>query len=222
MKSVLDSGVHTLQSLHMATFPPLQPTLWRSCRVLANRRRLQIFSLLVPKRSLTVSAVAQRLKLALPVASQYLRGLEARGFLKARRVGDRVYYGLSAADALRPARLLVPALRVALRGDSGSVEKAFKLATAFTHPRRIEIFRALERGGRTVGQLRALPEYHVLRWAATWRRWKRGGLSWAEREATRWRSRGMGSDVRWRSWQADSSAAKRCRLCKVCTNPMSC
>jgi DNA-binding transcriptional ArsR family regulator len=124
--------------------------------MLANRRRLQIFRLLVHERCLTVSAVAQRLKLVLPVASQYLRGLEARGFLEARRVADRVYYGLSAADALRPAQLLVPALRVALRGDSGSVEKVFKLATAFTHPRRIEIFRALERGGRTVGQLRAL------------------------------------------------------------------
>ena len=57
----------------MPTAPALQPTLWRTCRVLANRTRLQIFGLLRRQPNQTVSAVAQHLKLSLPVASQYSR-----------------------------------------------------------------------------------------------------------------------------------------------------
>ena len=64
----------------MSTAPFLQPTRWRTCRVLANRPRQQIFGLLVQQFPQTVSAVAARLHLPLPVASQYLRALEARGF----------------------------------------------------------------------------------------------------------------------------------------------
>ena len=97
----------------MKTAPALQPTLWRSCRVLANRRRLQILQLLVQQPGLRVSEVAQRLKLSLPVASQYLRALEARGFLSVRRVADRVYYRPNTRDAFRPAQPLVAALHAA-------------------------------------------------------------------------------------------------------------
>jgi DNA-binding transcriptional ArsR family regulator len=74
---------------------PLQPTLWRSCRVLANRQRLRLLELLAHDSELTVTSAAQRLALPLPVASQYLRALEARGFLQAHRRGRRVSYRLS-------------------------------------------------------------------------------------------------------------------------------
>ncbi len=57
--------------------PPLQPTLWRTCRVLANRRRLQILRLLAGGRELTVTTVARQLEIATPVASQSPRALRA-------------------------------------------------------------------------------------------------------------------------------------------------
>ena len=136
--------VHTLQSVLMATVHLLRPTLWRTCRVLANRTRLQILGLLFKEPGLTVSAVGERLDLALPVASQYLRALEARGLLRARRSGRWVHYQLPAANAGGPAALLVMALRQVFRQEAHPTEVLFKLATAFTHPRRIELFRTLQ------------------------------------------------------------------------------
>ena len=59
--------------------PSSQPTLWRTCRVLANRKRLQTLALLIRQPNQTVSAVAERMSLSMPAASQYLRALEARG-----------------------------------------------------------------------------------------------------------------------------------------------
>lgn len=123
----------------------LHPTLWRTCRVLANRDRLRIFQLLAHQPGLTVSLVAERLKMPLSVASQYLRALEARSLLTARRRGLRVGYRINTGSAGELRRLVV-VLRLALLRDPGAIEFIFKLATAFTHPRRVEIFRILETG----------------------------------------------------------------------------
>ena len=69
----------------MASVRSLQPTLWRTCRVLANRTRLRMFHLLLHQPGQTVSAIAERLGLTVPVASQNLRALEARGLLALSR-----------------------------------------------------------------------------------------------------------------------------------------
>ena len=132
---------------------PLQPTLWRTCRVLANRTRLQMLRLLLQEPGLTVSGVAQRLHLPLPVASQYLRAMEARGLLTVRRSGRRVQYQPPSADASGPGAVLLAALRQVFHRESRPEETLFKLATAFTHPRRIEVFRALQQQPRNVQQL---------------------------------------------------------------------
>jgi hypothetical protein len=41
--------VHTFESVHMQTVLPLHAALWRTCRGIANRTRLQIFGLLIWK-----------------------------------------------------------------------------------------------------------------------------------------------------------------------------
>lgn len=129
-----------------------QPTLWRTCRVLANRTRLAILGLLVKESSQTVSAVALSLQLSLPVASQYLRALEARGLLVSRRVGRRVEYRLNVA-ASASAHPLVGPLRSAFQRTTSPIEMIFKLATGFTHPRRIEILRVLTAETRTLAEV---------------------------------------------------------------------
>jgi predicted ArsR family transcriptional regulator len=40
--------------------------------------------------------------------------------------------------------------------NSDPIQTIFKAATAFTHPRRIEIFRAVKNGSQTLEQLRAV------------------------------------------------------------------
>jgi DNA-binding transcriptional ArsR family regulator len=131
-----------------------QPTLWRTCRVLANRKRLQTLALLIRQPNQTVSAVAEHMSLSMP-ASQYLRALEARGLLVCRREGLRVEYRLSPGTGEDAAGEIVRALRPVLRGRARPIEAIFKLATGFTHPRRIEVFRAITNGARSLSNLPA-------------------------------------------------------------------
>lgn len=133
------------------TAPTLHPTLWRTCRVLANRTRLKMLDLLIREQPLSVSAVASQLNLDLPVASQSLRALEARGFLTSRRVSRRVDYRLNNEGAAP----LVASVRQAFQLYPMPLETIFRLATAFTHPRRVEIFRALAGSSRSMDRLRA-------------------------------------------------------------------
>jgi len=66
-----------------------------------------------------------------------------------------VQYRVSTASSDHGHALADP-LRLALRRKPAAVEAIFRLCTAFTHPRRIEIFRALSADGRTWSQLRAV------------------------------------------------------------------
>ncbi len=133
--------------------PPLKPTLWRTCRVLANHTQLRIFGELVREAPQTVSGVARSLQLSLPVVSQALRALEARGLLAARREGRRTHYRLSNMST-GAAQELMRALRSAFRRRPVPVKSLFRLSTAFTHPRRIEIFRAAHGHAFTLRQIR--------------------------------------------------------------------
>lgn len=132
-----------------------QPTLWRTCRAIANRRRLRIFGWLVQHPDQTVSAVARALRLPLSLTSFYLRTLEARGLLTVRRVGRFVRYQPLSATSQSSAAGLAAALTEAFQKESYSVEQVFRLATAFTHPRRIEAFRLLNQAPSAASQLRA-------------------------------------------------------------------
>ena len=138
-----------------AVSPSSQPTLWRTCRVLANRKRLLTLAFLIRQPNQTVSAVAERMSLSVPTASQYLRALEARGLLTCRRVGRRVEYRPSPGTGEGAAEEIVKALRLAFRRRARPIEAIFKLATGFTHPRRIEVFRALTNGGDSFAKLQA-------------------------------------------------------------------
>jgi DNA-binding transcriptional ArsR family regulator len=131
------------------------PSLWRTCRVLANYKRLQILALLARRRFLTVSDAARQVKLSLPTASQYLRALEARGLLACRRVGRQVEYRLADGRSDAPADRIVTALRPALVRRGSRLERVFKLATAFTHPRRVEIFRTVAKGADSFAKIQA-------------------------------------------------------------------
>ena len=138
-----------------AMSPSSQPTLWRTCRVLANRKRLQILALLIRQPDQTVSTVADRMSLSMPAASQYLRALEARGLVTCRRVGRRVEYQVGAGTSKGAAGEIVKALHRVFRRRAQPTEVIFKLATGFTHARRIEVFRALTNGADSSAKLQA-------------------------------------------------------------------
>ena len=138
----------------MSDGPPIQPTLWRTCRVLANRTRLRMLAYVFENPNQSVSSIAKHLNLPLPVASQYLRALEARSLLASRRLGRLVKYRLGSPPPESSLHHLVSSLRAAFRQRPVPIEMLYKTATACTHPRRIEILRSLHGAAQSVEQIR--------------------------------------------------------------------
>lgn len=121
----------------------LQPTLWRTCRVLANKTRLRILHELCLRPDQRVSDIGQRLGLSSSLASQSLRALNARGLLIARRVGPLVYYSPCANRSIPNSDRLLKVIQKTFADDKKPYENIFKYSTAFTHPRRILIIKML-------------------------------------------------------------------------------
>jgi DNA-binding transcriptional ArsR family regulator len=121
---------------------PLRPTIWRTCRVIASEPRLSLLWLLFENQNLGVAELAERVGISNPNASIQLRALAARGLISAVRKKQRVLYMPSANPNVRGAEALLSALHTChRRGDS--FKPLIRQATAFTHPRRIEIFARL-------------------------------------------------------------------------------
>jgi DNA-binding transcriptional ArsR family regulator len=144
--------IHTLQTVNMSGIRrgTLQPTLWRTCRVLASSRRLRMLGLFVDSGEQNVAEVALALQIPRPVASQYLRALNARGLLQVRRQGRWVYYRIGADERVPFAPRLLEALQRSIRCSGDPVQPAYRVVTGFTHPRRVEIVRCL--AGRVLSQ----------------------------------------------------------------------
>ena len=100
-----------------------------------------------------VSEVARQMGVSRPVASQYLRALNARGLLAVRREGRWVLYRPQADSSVREARPLLAALQHTFAAEGNPVDAVFRTVTAFTHPRRQDIYRALQNRGLAFGEL---------------------------------------------------------------------
>lgn len=123
----------------------LHPTLWRTCRALANKRRLACLRSVLLRPGDSVGEIAAGVKLPPDQASLCLRALQARGVLHASRDGRWVRY-FPWPDPLVPvaAPLLVVMTR-ALVDDACSEKELLRTLTAFTHPRRLAILGCLQR-----------------------------------------------------------------------------
>jgi DNA-binding transcriptional ArsR family regulator len=120
----------------------LQPTLWKTCRVLANPTRLALLTTVVRQPEICIQELAQKCRIERTVASKHLRALQARGLLRVRRVSRWVFYAPRANPSVQHADALLDAVLTALkRGDAFST--VTWAATAFTHERRIVLMRAL-------------------------------------------------------------------------------
>ncbi len=124
----------------------LAPTLWRTCRVLANEARLRVLAVVLREGPLCVSAVAARARLSEARASAALRGLQARGLLRATRSGRWVWYEARADRTVTHAGPLLAAVGGELDGGGASRRAVIRLVTAFTHPRRLRVVRHLAPG----------------------------------------------------------------------------
>ena len=122
---------------------PLAPTLWRTCRVLANPLRLACLRAVIDQPGSTVEQVARQANVALPVASLYLRHLQARGLIRPERVSRWVRYTAAADEAVAHAGPVLAAIGPALLQSRRPYAALLQILTAFTHPRRLAILRAM-------------------------------------------------------------------------------
>ncbi len=144
-------GGHTLQSVTTGKMRrDLKPTLWRTCRVLANAKRLR----LLRRSPQTVAELAAGVNLPVPVASQYLRLLQARGLIQSERLGRRVFYWDHPDPSVSHAASLLTAMKSTLAPGQRSLDDALFVLTAFTHPRRLQMIRALGVRGLCAENLR--------------------------------------------------------------------
>ena len=132
----------------------LKPTLWRTCRVLANRTRLRLLQDLLRQPGQRVTELALCLGLQPSVVSRYLRELNARGLLEARRTGRFVAYHPVPDSSVPQAGPLLAALRRTMARQGNPVDYIFRQVTALTHPRRVVILAVLNRKSSRLWELR--------------------------------------------------------------------
>lgn len=121
------------------------PTVWRTCRVLANAGRIKCLKVVLEQPGSTVGEVAAGTRISENLASEHLRALQARGLIQACRKSRWVHYA-PAPDPLVPsARPLLTTLRQALLTQKKTEAEIIHTLTAFTHPRRLAILRYFQK-----------------------------------------------------------------------------
>ena len=129
--------------------PMLTPSLWRTCRALANRKRLELLKRVIEQEPVSVEALAPQVGISVCTCSQWLRLLNSRGLLSVVRQGRWVYYSSGADPAVKQSAEILTAIRIALRPctTTADYDCILKALTAFTHPRRIQIVKVIYASG---------------------------------------------------------------------------
>lgn len=130
----------------------LTPTLWRTCRVIACETRLKRLWHIFDAGEIHVEALANRTGISISNASNQLRHLSSRGLIAPRREKMRVFYRAEANESLEIAPTLLNAIRVCY-SKKVTFKTMVRMATAFTHERRIEIVKALKGSSRDLYEL---------------------------------------------------------------------
>jgi len=130
--------------------------IWKTCRVLANEARLRILKLLMQGPELCVSNIAQLEGMTIVVASRHLRLLHESGLVVQAREGKWTFYKAVAPRESFLAHKIYKPLKIQLLNSKNQIPKLLKSATAFTHPRRIEIVKMLSGTPQTFDALQDL------------------------------------------------------------------
>jgi DNA-binding transcriptional ArsR family regulator len=118
--------------------------------VIASEVRLQLLWALFEHKEMTVKNLALELGMSPSNASLQLKQLRECGLVCCGRRKMEVFYRAEANEAIEYASELSAALRACFE-RSVSLPTLIRHATAFTHVRRIEIFKTLH--GRSLGSL---------------------------------------------------------------------
>lgn len=123
--------------MNTPTSPPLNPTLWRTCRVLSGQTRLRLLRLVFENPNRCVSEMARAAGIGESDASQELRRLQSRGLLQRQAVGATVMYRPGADPQVPSAAPLLAALRKSMALPPEQDGEILRIAKGLSHERRI-------------------------------------------------------------------------------------
>lgn len=121
----------------------LRPTLWKTCRVLANNKRLNLLRVLrLLDGEMMIKEIAKQAALSVATCGQYLKHIQARGLIAVSRRGKCGFYRLSPDKLINESDPLLHALLRAfdLKFTNYSIRKEL---TSFTHPVRVKLVQIL-------------------------------------------------------------------------------
>ncbi|MCF7848566.1 MAG: metalloregulator ArsR/SmtB family transcription factor [Kiritimatiellales bacterium] len=130
----------------------LRPTLWRTCRALANTTRLTLLRKLLFGETKPVCKLAAQTGISEQLASRHLRTLASRGLLHASQISRWVYYSAEANENVDNAVHILASLKNCFL-DGITNEEIMEIVTSFTHPRRILIVARLNQTTKTFDEL---------------------------------------------------------------------
>ena len=164
----------------------LNPTLWRTCRILAGPTRLSLLRRLLKNPGQTVTWLAEAENLSLARASQELRRLHSRGLLQAERTGPWVRYRPLPDPQVPSARPILQAVsEMVSRYPAAFDEQILATAAGLSQARRIDLVRALRAGPVELARLRVLvPMPSISLWRHLRELEARG---WVEQDGRRWK-----------------------------------
>lgn len=135
----------------------LNPTLWRTCKMLAGTTRIRLLRQLYVNADQCVTALGRSVGIHQPAASQELRRIQSRGLLQAVRQGPAVMYRLMADSQVSTAAPLLKAIQAALAGLPPEKDGHIcAIAAGLAHERRIQIARVLMNGAHAPPELQQL------------------------------------------------------------------
>jgi DNA-binding transcriptional ArsR family regulator len=130
----------------------LHPTLWRTCRVLANAKRIELLYTLFQHPDLCVFELAEATGIRPEHASLHLRALSSRGLIRQTRRKMRLICRAEANNELDAPAALLRGLKEC-HSQGMTAEQVVRQSTAFTHSRRIEIMRVIPESGLSMDAL---------------------------------------------------------------------
>lgn len=122
----------------------LNPTLWRTCRMLAGDTRIRLLRALHDHPGQAVSQLADKVGIGRSDACQELRRIQSRGLLRPHREKSMVIYRMEADPQVASAAPLLQALKTALHAFPPDQDEAMcRIAFGLAYPRRIAMARIL-------------------------------------------------------------------------------
>lgn len=132
----------------------LNPTLWRTCRMLAGTTRIHLLRALHDHPGECVTELGRIVGIGESAASQDLRRIQSRGLLQAERHGVRLIYRMAADPQVASAAPLLKAIQSALAMFPPERDADMAtIATGLAHERRIRLVRHLLKGPLQISEL---------------------------------------------------------------------